>query len=109
MTILLFACTTSLTMRGIDLYKANIAYSDRYGESKPFDVNNLLLLGALVRYFTFDPKFAVTTVLRNGGSSEFVGWGGSRDLDLSSPAHPIRPVDFSNLTETDDKRMLFYH
>lgn len=48
MTILLLAGTTSLTMRGVDLYKANIAYSDRYGESKPFDVNNLLLIGAVV-------------------------------------------------------------
>lgn len=47
MTILLFACTTSLTMRSVDLYKANIAYRDQHGESSPVDINNYLLAGAL--------------------------------------------------------------
>ena len=57
MTILLIASTTSLIMVGVDLFKADKAYRDKYGESRPGDyLNNILLGSAFVRYFTILPK-----------------------------------------------------
>ena len=53
MTILLIASTTSLIMVGVELFKADQAHRDKYGEGKPYDENNVFLGFALVRYFTF--------------------------------------------------------
>ena len=50
MTILLIACFISLTIRLIDLQKAN---RDSYGGSKPVTANMMLLFAALVRYLHF--------------------------------------------------------
>ena len=57
MTILLIASTTSLAMPGVESYKAGERKRELYGEGKPFDVNDLLLGFALVRYFTFSLNF----------------------------------------------------
>ncbi|XP_027037176.1 uncharacterized protein LOC113665652 [Pocillopora damicornis] len=46
MTILLIASTTSLIMVGVDLFKADKAYRDKYGEGRPGDHLNNILLGS---------------------------------------------------------------
>ena len=57
MTTLLIASTTSLAMPGVELYKAGKRYCELYGKGKPFDVNDVFLSFALVRYFTFSLNF----------------------------------------------------
>ena len=96
MATLLIASTTSLAMPGVELYKAGKRYRELYGKGKPFDVNNVLLFFALVRYFTFSlnflflpPQWAERTIMQNVLFSEWrmgalvTPRGGSRDLNYS--------------------------
>ena len=64
MTILLIASTTSLAMPAVEWYKVHKDHLDRYGRSMSTDgVNVAMLFCALVRYFTFFPKFSFPIVL----------------------------------------------
>ena len=96
MTILLIASTTSLAMPGVESYKAGKRKREPYGEGKPFDVNDLLLGFALVRYFTFSlnflllpPQWAEGIIMQSVLFSEWrmgalvTPRGGSWDLNYS--------------------------
>ena len=96
MTILLIASTTSLAMPGVESYKAGERKREPYGEGKPFDVNDVFLGFALVRYFTFSlnflflpPQWAEGTIMQSVLFSEWrmgalvTPRGGSRDLNYS--------------------------
>ena len=87
-------------MVGVELFKADQAHRDKYGEGKPYDENNVFLGFALVRYLTFSlnllflpPWRAEETIrhrvcfLTNGGTSESKGRVSGSEL-LPSP-HPI--------------------
>ena len=96
MTTLLIASTTSLAMPGVELYNAGKRYRELYGKGKPFDVNDVFLGFALVRYFSFSlnflflpPQWAEGTIMQNVLFSEWrMGAlvtlrGGSWDLNYS--------------------------
>ena len=96
MTTLLIASTSSLAMPSVELYKADKRYRELYGKGKPFDVNDVFLGFALVRYFTFSLNFLFLPPQWEEGiimqSVLFSEWrmgalvtprGGSRDLNYS--------------------------
>ena len=121
MTILLIASTTSLIMVGVDLFKADKAYRDKYGEGRPGDhLNNILLGSAFVRYFSILPKskyclgeqnekimqsILFTDEWRMRALANRRWWvSGSRSLPSSLP---IRPVNkFNYLAITGNNRMV---
>ena len=108
-------------MVGVDLFKADKAYRDKYGEGRPGDhLNNILLGSAFVRYFTILPKskyclgeqnekimqsILFTDEWRMRALANRRGWvSGFRPLPSS---HPIRPVNkFNYLTITGNNRMV---
>ena len=115
MTTLLIASTISLAMPGVELYKADKRYRELYGKGKPFDVNDVFLGFALVRYFTFSlnflflpPQWAEGIIMQSVLFSEWRMGAlvtprvGSRDLNYS----PCPTLLNLLMTDTGNNRMV---
>ena len=101
-------------MAGVDLYNADKAYRDIYGEGRPGDdLGNALLIIALVRYFTNFPKSKYCLGEQNEQIMQSVlftdewrmeAWAnardGSRDPDHTHPPDPLDMLIFLTTWQT---------